>query len=132
MPEPVSGKRAQRPARIGRPRRRPAGVSAGDGAAPLADDAAIELLTNGALDVEGRLVEASNATLYCSVSYQGVQAACVYKPVAGERPLWDFPPGTLAGREVAAYAVSQAAGVSITHLPISPESLLALMEPALA
>jgi uncharacterized repeat protein (TIGR03843 family) len=113
MPEPVSGKRAQRPARIGRPRRRPAGVPAGDGAAPLADDAAIELLTNGTLDVEGRLVEASNATLYCSVSYQGVQAACVYKPVAGERPLWDFPPGTLAGREVAAYAVSQAAGWGI-------------------
>jgi uncharacterized repeat protein (TIGR03843 family) len=113
MPEPVSGKRAQRSARIGRPRRRSAGVPAGDGAAPLADDAAIELLTNGTLDVEGRLVEASNATLYCSVSYQGVQAACVYKPVAGERPLWDFPPGTLAGREVAAYAVSQAAGWGI-------------------
>ncbi|MBV9095690.1 MAG: SCO1664 family protein [Streptosporangiaceae bacterium] len=39
---------------------------------------------------------------------QGI--ACVYKPVAGERPLWDFPVGTLAGREVAAYAVSRAAG----------------------
>ncbi|HCU94509.1 MAG TPA: SCO1664 family protein, partial [Actinobacteria bacterium] len=37
----------------------------------------------------------------------------VYKPVAGERPLWDFPPGTLAGREVAAYAVSRAAGWGI-------------------
>ena len=35
---------------------------------------------------------------------------CVYKPIAGERPLWDFPMGTLAGREVAAYAVSRAAG----------------------
>ena len=35
---------------------------------------------------------------------------CVYKPVAGERPLWDFPDGTLAGREVAAYAVSEATG----------------------
>ena len=37
------------------------------------------------------------------------ETACVYKPVAGERPLWDFPTGTLAGREVAAYAVSRAA-----------------------
>ena len=37
-------------------------------------------------------------------------AACVYKPVAGERPLWDFPDGTLAGREVAAFAVSEAGG----------------------
>jgi uncharacterized repeat protein (TIGR03843 family) len=77
------------------------------------DQAALELLTRGALEVEGRLVEASNATLYCSISYEGTQAACVYKPVAGERPLWDFPPGTLAGREVAAYAVSQAAGWGI-------------------
>ena len=117
MPEPVSGRRAQRPdhpARPGRPvrgaraSRQP--VPAGDGDGPLEDQAALELLTRGTLEVEGRLVEASNATLYCSISYQGTQAACVYKPVAGERPLWDFPPGTLAGREVAAYAVSRAAG----------------------
>jgi uncharacterized repeat protein (TIGR03843 family) len=80
------------------------------GPVPLADDAALELLAEGDLAVAGRLVEASNATLYCRISYQGRQAACVYKPVAGERPLWDFPPGTLAGREVAAYAVSRAAG----------------------
>ena len=69
-----------------------------------------DLLANGSLEVEGRLIEASNATLYCTVRLNGTEAACVYKPVAGERPLWDFPPGTLAGREVAAYAVSQAAG----------------------
>lgn len=36
--------------------------------------------------------------------------ACVYKPIAGERPLWDFPDGTLAAREVAAYEVSEALG----------------------
>jgi uncharacterized repeat protein (TIGR03843 family) len=114
MPEPVSGRRAQRPARTGRPPRKPAaGIPVGDGRRPLEDQVALELLAKGALDVEGRLVEASNATLYCSVSYQGIQAACVYKPVAGERPLWDFPPGTLAGREVAAYAVSRAAGWGI-------------------
>ena len=58
----------------------------------------------------GRLVEASNATLYCMVEHGGREAACVYKPVAGERPLWDFPHGTLAGREVAAYLISEAAG----------------------
>jgi len=111
MPEPVSGRRAPRPGRQAR-KRQPA-VPAGDGERPLEDDAALELLAQGTLEVEGRLVEASNATLYCSISHQGVQAACVYKPVAGERPLWDFPPGTLAGREVAAYAVSQAAGWGI-------------------
>ena len=37
-------------------------------------------------------------------------AGCVYKPIAGERPLWDFPDGTLAVREVAAYVVSEATG----------------------
>jgi hypothetical protein len=71
---------------------------------------AMALLEHGELGVEGRLVVASNATLYCSVCLDGVTAACVYKPVAGERPLWDFPDGTLAEREVAAYEVSAATG----------------------
>ncbi|MFI6519706.1 SCO1664 family protein [Spirillospora sp. NPDC050679] len=75
--------------------------------------AAERLLLRGRLEVEGRLVQASNATLYCSIEDEGVRAACVYKPVAGERPLWDFPDGTLAEREVAAYAVSQAMGWNV-------------------
>ena len=69
---------------------------------------AMHLLAHGQISIEGRLVDASNATLYCGIELDGVQAACVYKPVAGERPLWDFPDGTLAEREVAAYAVSAA------------------------
>jgi uncharacterized repeat protein (TIGR03843 family) len=68
----------------------------------------LQLLTDGELEVVGRLVEASNATLYCKVRLDGRDAGCVYKPVAGERPLWDFPDGTLAAREVAAYRVSVA------------------------
>ncbi|MFF5984002.1 SCO1664 family protein [Streptomyces olindensis] len=71
---------------------------------------AAELLARGELTVRGRIREASNAALYCTVSYDGEEAACVYKPVAGERPLWDFPDGTLAQREVAAYEVSEATG----------------------
>jgi uncharacterized repeat protein (TIGR03843 family) len=71
---------------------------------------ALQLLAAGELDVQGRLVDASNATLYCTVALEAVEAVCVYKPVAGERPLWDFPDGTLAFREVAAYAVSAASG----------------------
>ena len=74
---------------------------------------ALHLLQHGELTVEGRLVDASNATLYCSTSLDGVQAACVYKPVRGERPLWDFPDGTLAGREVSAYLVSVATGWNV-------------------
>ncbi|MFF7227703.1 putative repeat protein (TIGR03843 family) [Streptomyces sp. 2333.5] len=68
------------------------------------------LLAEGELTVRGRIEEASNAVLYCTVAYDGTSAACVYKPVAGERPLWDFPDGTLAQREVAAYEISRACG----------------------
>jgi uncharacterized repeat protein (TIGR03843 family) len=87
---------------------------------PGGEQATLDLLTHGKLEVEGRLVDASNATLYCTIAVPGrprkkrraaaAGIACVYKPIAGERPLWDFPAGTLAGREVAAYAVSRAAG----------------------
>jgi hypothetical protein len=68
------------------------------------------ILREGHLDVVGRLVDASNATLYCEASLDGVTTACVHKPVAGERPLWDFPDGTLAAREVATYTVSEQLG----------------------
>ncbi|MGJ5896018.1 SCO1664 family protein [Streptomyces niveiscabiei] len=68
------------------------------------------LLARGELTVRGRISDASNAALYCTVTHDGREAACVYKPVAGERPLWDFPDGTLAQREVAAYEVSAATG----------------------
>ncbi len=61
----------------------------------------------------GRLVDASNLTMYCKISGDSGEVACVYKPVAGERPLWDFPEGSLAGREVSAYAVSRAAGWNV-------------------
>ncbi|MFJ2032604.1 SCO1664 family protein [Streptosporangium sp. NPDC087985] len=76
----------------------------------LDDETAMRLLREGRLEVAGRLVEATNMTLYCSVRLGGLAAACVYKPVRGERPLWDFPDGTLAAREVAAFEVSAATG----------------------
>jgi conserved hypothetical protein len=73
----------------------------------------LTLLRQGEITVEGRLLDASNATLYCTITHQDLRAACVYKPVRGERPLWDFPDGTLAGREAAAYLMSQATGWNI-------------------
>ena len=76
-------------------------------------DRALRLLRDGELEVIGRLVDASNATLYCTVELDGVRAPCVHKPIAGERPLWDFPEGTLSDREVAAFAVSEATGWAI-------------------
>jgi uncharacterized repeat protein (TIGR03843 family) len=77
------------------------------------DPGALELVEHGAIEVTGRLVDASNATLFGVISHNGVQAHCVYKPINGERPLWDFPDGTLAGREVATYLVSHGAGFDI-------------------
>ena len=75
------------------------------------DPAAVRrVLTAGELTITGRLTNASNATLYGTVALDGVTLDCVHKPVAGERPLWDFPNGTLAAREVAAYELSQATG----------------------
>ena len=108
MPEEQDDRPAQRPSR-GRRRDRPVTFRYPPVSGSCDDEPALELLSEGSLKIEGRLVAASNATMYCTVRRRGKTAACVYKPVAGERPLWDFPLGTLAGREVAAYAVSQAA-----------------------
>jgi len=77
------------------------------------DPAALPLLHNGRLEVTGRIIEASNATLLATVDCDGVSAECVYKPIRGERPLWDFPDGTLAGREVASWLLSEATGWSL-------------------
>jgi uncharacterized repeat protein (TIGR03843 family) len=70
----------------------------------------LDVLCRGDLEVRGRLVDASNATLYAAATLDGVEVRCVYKPVAGERPLWDFPSRTLARREVAAHVLSAATG----------------------
>ncbi|MFG1878946.1 SCO1664 family protein [Sphaerisporangium sp. NPDC049003] len=80
------------------------------GTSGLDDVTALRLLREGTIEVAGRLVEATNMTLYCSIRLDGLVAECVYKPVRGERPLWDFPDGTLAAREVAAFEVSAATG----------------------
>ena len=83
---------------------------------PLDRATALRLLRDGDLTVVGRLMTASNATFFCIVAGPGtdperpITASCVYKPIRGERPLYDFPDGTLACREVAAHAVSEASG----------------------
>lgn len=85
----------------------------------LEKETALRLLGDGEMTVVGRLLSASNATFFCLVSGVGdepgrtVAASCVYKPIRGERPLYDFPDGTLACREVAAHAVSEASGWEI-------------------
>jgi uncharacterized repeat protein (TIGR03843 family) len=70
-------------------------------------------LLHGELTVLGRIVPASNSTFFCRLGPPDSDARAVYKPVSGERPLWDFATGTLAAREYAAWLVSEALGWSV-------------------
>lgn len=69
-----------------------------------------ELIKEGEIQIEGRLVDASNATLLGKINEN---ISVIYKPIAGERPLWDFPTGNLASREVAAYELSRLGGFDL-------------------
>jgi uncharacterized repeat protein (TIGR03843 family) len=77
-----------------------------------------QLLMGGELSVTGRLVDASNATLYATLNLDSETLTCIYKPIAGERPLWDFPDGSLAHREYAAYLVSEAFRFNIVPMTV--------------
>jgi hypothetical protein len=78
----------------------------------------LDLLTTGEIEVQGRLVDASNATLFVSIRNGDEEMKAIYKPVAGERPLWDFPDGNLAQRERAAFLVSELMGIHCVPLTI--------------
>jgi uncharacterized repeat protein (TIGR03843 family) len=84
----------------------------------MATDDKLLKLRDGALRVTGRLVDASNATLYATADKDGKEMVCIYKPIAGERPLWDFPDGCLAHREFAAYVVSEHLGLHVVPLTV--------------
>ena len=81
----------------------------------------VEVISNGSLKVEGRFVDASNATLYAVVELDEQAIPVIYKPIAGERPLWDFPDGNLANRELAAFLLSQALKFDIVPFTILRE-----------
>jgi uncharacterized repeat protein (TIGR03843 family) len=68
------------------------------------------VLTFGEIEVEGRLVDASNVALLGQLELGDIRARVIYKPIDGERPLWDFPNGTLAEREAAAFVLSAVGG----------------------
>ncbi len=91
-------------------------------------------LVEGELEITGRLLQASNATFLTELTSPVGVVKCVYKPVEGERPLWDFPQRTLGLREVAAYEVSRIGGfdcVPVTVFvdgPLGPGSLQAWVE----
>jgi hypothetical protein len=72
-----------------------------------------ELLEGGDIEVLGRMPWSSNATFLVKLDHRGSESLAIYKPRKGERPLWDFPRGTLCEREVAAHLVSEALGWGI-------------------
>ena len=76
----------------------------------LSLERALDLLTRGKLQPQGLLPWGSNYTFLVRITLDDVETAAIYKPREGERPLWDFPDGTLCQREVAAFVVSQALG----------------------
>ncbi len=78
-----------------------------------ADPSILTALENGEITIKGKFLWGSNYTFLVDVEYQGETIKAVYKPTRGERPLWDFPPASLAHREVAAYLVSEALGWSL-------------------
>ena len=67
----------------------------------------------GDYEIKGQFTFGSNYTFLVTVQHEGREYSAVYKPLQGEQPLWDFPENTLAGREVAAYLVSEALGFHI-------------------
>lgn len=70
----------------------------------------LSALREGRLRLKGQFIYGSNYTFMGVCEYQGQSFSVVYKPMQGERPLWDFPKQTLAKREVAAFLVSEALG----------------------
>ena len=70
----------------------------------------LTVLKEGELTVRGEFLWGSNYTFLADAQHGDLTLQAVYKPTRGERPLWDFPSATLAGREVAAYRVSEGLG----------------------
>jgi uncharacterized repeat protein (TIGR03843 family) len=84
----------------------------------LTETEVADVLAHGDVGVVGRMRYSSNGTFLVGVASNGVEVAAVYKPRRGERPLWDFPDGTLCNREVASYEVSHALGWGVVPVTV--------------
>ncbi len=85
-----------------------------ENSAPISPERLLEVLEKGEIDTEyGILRWSSNYAFLIAVSHDGTQVTAVYKPQRGERPLWDFPDGTLCMRETAAFLTSRELGWEI-------------------
>ena len=92
------------------------------------------LLERGEIELKGQFMYGSNYTFLVTVKHAGGEVPAVYKPRRGEQSLWDFPEASLAGREVAAYLISEALGFGFVPLtilrdgPFGPGSLQQYIE----
>ncbi|MCX6527892.1 MAG: SCO1664 family protein [Actinobacteria bacterium] len=80
-------------------------------------DKITDALTHGDIDIVGRMPDSSNATFLVTIAHGDVNMQAIYKPLRGERPLWDFEPG-LHRREVAAFLLSEALGLGLVPITI--------------
>jgi len=94
-----------------------------------------EILTRGSLALQGQFTLGSNYTFLVEAALEGETCLGVYKPQRGEQPLWDFPPSSLARREVAAFLLSEFLGWNLVPLtvfradgPFGPGSLQQYIE----
>jgi uncharacterized repeat protein (TIGR03843 family) len=80
---------------------------------PMSAGRRLELLATAEVDIEGRMPWSSNATFLVNLLVDAEHVGqAIYKPLRGERPLWDFEPG-LHRRELAAYRLSEAMGIDL-------------------
>lgn len=76
---------------------------------PIGYERVLEILEKGDIETEhGMLRWSSNYAFLVSLHHQETRITTVYKPRSGERPLWDFPDGTLCKRETASFLTSEA------------------------
>ncbi len=96
----------------------------------------LQALQEGDLSLQGQFLSGSNYTLLGRVVQDSLQVDVVYKPLRGEQPLWDFPAGSLAKREVAAFQVSEILGWDLVpptvfrkkNTPLGPGSVQQFIE----
>jgi uncharacterized repeat protein (TIGR03843 family) len=98
-------------------------------------EAILTALREGTAELKGEFMWGSNYTFLLDIEHGGSSLQAVYKPTRGVRPLWDFPSGSLARREVAAFLVSEALGWKLVpptvlrkDVPLGPGSLQLFIE----
>ena len=100
----------------------------------MADETVTRVLTEGAMEIHGRIAGSSNATLLVTCRLGNDELRAVYKPIKGERPLWDFPGGLFrravqVGRRVRAQTAIARGTTSLSHVAVQVAAKATLRQP---